>query len=274
MTRRQSILLWSILLTPYVLCVIALSTFWYHSFVPFHWFDDTREWAGLDKLGHFLAAYHLGVFIHEVFRSTNSLQPRNLTWICFIGFVLMLPIEILDGFSPNYGASAADLLANLLGSMACWVHSRYSAPTLLTPKLSFHFTSFAAIRPELLGTILPAQVIKDYNGQTYWLSINVSRWRVLKWWPDWMLLSIGYGADGLLGGDDNRWTNSQGKEVDYTHVLRSPRIVISVDLNAELLIRKNRIFFFLFRPFLLIKFPAPAIEFHTARGVIFHPFYF
>jgi hypothetical protein len=87
-------------------------------------------------------------------------------------------------------------------------------------------------------------------------------------------LTIGYGAEGLLGGHDNVWQNSEGKAIDYSNIARTKRFFISVDLNASVLRSKNKIFSYLFAPFVLLKFPAPAIEINAERGIIFHPIYF
>jgi hypothetical protein len=38
---------------------------------------------------------------------------------------------------------------------------------------NFHSTKRAALRPDVLGSSLPEKNSKDYNGQTYWLSINL-----------------------------------------------------------------------------------------------------
>jgi hypothetical protein len=43
----------------------------------------------------------------------------------------------------------------------------------ITPKFSFHTTQYAQYRPNVLGSSLAEQILKDYNGQTYWLSVNL-----------------------------------------------------------------------------------------------------
>jgi hypothetical protein len=88
------------------------------------------------------------------------------------------------------------------------------------------------------------------------------------------LLTIGYGAEGLLGGHDNVWRANDGGLKDYSSVIRTKRIFISIDINANNLRKKNKLMNYLFTPFVLIKFPAPAIEINVERGVIFHLVYF
>jgi hypothetical protein len=258
----------------YAITLLWLSSIWYKSYTSFHFFDDLFEWEYLDKLGHFVTSFYLGLFVYKTFGdpiNLNSVFKKK--WICFSGFALLLPIEILDGFSMNYGASVFDLTANLLGSVFCYIYSSKIVGAI-TPKFSFHQTTFALMRPDLLGSNLVQQIVKDYNGQTYWFSIDINSILNTKLLPSWLLMTFGYGAEGLLGGHDNVWQNTEGKTIDYSNIARSKRFFISVDLNASVLRDRNKLFGYLFAPFVLLKFPAPAIEINSERGVIFHWIYF
>jgi hypothetical protein len=259
----------------YLISLLWLSSVWYNAYTGFHFFDDLFEWEYLDKFGHFFASFHLGLYFYKIFG-----QPENLNlslqkkWVCFSGFVLLLPIEILDGFSLNYGASPADLLANGLGGLFCYCHITFKVVSDTLPKFSFHTTALSLIRPELLGSNIFQQTIKDYNGQTYWLSLDVNKIFNANILPGWLLLTIGYGGEGLLGGHDNVWETKSGETKDYSSVARTKRVFISMDINANSLREKNKWLNYALAPFVLLKFPAPAIEFNFERGVIFHPFYF
>lgn len=63
----------------------------------------------------------------------------------------MSTIEVFDGFSTGWGASANDLLADFSGVLI------YSSQYLewkeerIVPKFSYHFTHYAYLRPEELG---------------------------------------------------------------------------------------------------------------------------
>ncbi|MBS1949981.1 MAG: hypothetical protein OJF59_002374 [Cytophagales bacterium] len=259
----------------YLLLLVWLSSAWHGRFISFHFFDDLFEWEYLDKLGHFFASFHLGLYFYRVFGNPEDLNSSaHKKWMCFSGFMLLLPIEILDGFAENYGASPADLCANGLGSLLCYLHVSYKISAALAPKFSFHQTAYSLIRPDLLGSTFAQQIIKDYNGQTYWASVDINKLTGKKIFPGWLVISVGYGAEGLLGGHDNVWPDASGKVVDYSHTARTKRIFISVDILAHELMRKNNIFNYLFRPFVILKFPAPALEFNVERGIVFHLIYF
>ena len=87
------------------------------------------------------------------------------------------------------------------------------------------------------------------------------------------MVTIGYGAEGLLGGHDNVW-EKDGEAKDYSSVIRTKRVLISLDINANHLRNKSKLMNYLFAPFVLLKFPAPALEINFERGIIFHPIYF
>lgn len=259
----------------YLISLIWLSSVWYNTYTGFHFFDDLFEWEYMDKLGHFFASFHLGLFFYKVFGDPENLNPSfRKKWLCFSGFVLLLPIEILDGFSLNYGASPADLLANGLGGLFCYCHIAYKVLSDTLPKFSFHPSGLSFMRPELLGSNIFQEVVKDYNGQTYWLSLDVNKIFNTKVLPNWLMLTIGYGAEGLLGGHDNVWETKQGETKDYSTVIRANRLFISVDINANYLREKNKLMNYLFAPFVLLKLPAPALEINFERGIVFHPIYF
>ena len=64
------------------------------------------------------------------------------------------------------------------------------------PKFSFHTTKYASLRPNVLGSSLSEEIFKDYNGQTYWLSVNLHSFFKSSKLPKWLNLAAGYGADG------------------------------------------------------------------------------
>jgi len=259
----------------YVISLLWLSSSWYDSYTNFHFFDDLFEWEYLDKVGHLFVSFQIGLFCYKTLGDYKNLNPSlRRKWICFSGFYALFFIEVLDGFSMNYGASPYDLIANLLGSIFCYAYVSYKIISNFTPKFSFHTTAYSLIRPEMLGSNFAQQFLKDYNGQTYWMNVDINSILNRKIFPDWLSLAVGYGAEGLLGGHDNVWQNNNSKTFDYSNVVRTKRFFISVDLNATFLRSKNKMFNYLFAPFVFFKFPAPAVEINEERGIIFHWIYF
>ena len=162
--------------TLYVASVTGLYFAWYSDYPQssFHLFNDGGEWMQIDKCGHAITAYYISRIGYTTYR-WSGVKEKQATWFGgLLGFAYLLNIEILDGFSSEWGFSPGDLTANTLGSMIfigqqlAWHEQRFSL------KYSFHQTQYARYRPDLLGNNLIQNMIKDYNGHTYWISGNIS----------------------------------------------------------------------------------------------------
>lgn len=174
--------------------LLALFWFWYRLqwSGTFQFFNDATEWAFLDKMGHFWCTYLLASFIHAWVYGD---QPKNYA-ASLQAFVMVSSIELADAFSVDYGFSIFDVLANGLGTLLAFWAPFKSAPFRL--KFSFIPSGLAHIRPEMLGSTLAEQWIKDYNGQTYWISVPLNLGFKKSMLPDWLGISLGYGAHGML----------------------------------------------------------------------------
>ena len=103
-------------------------------------------------------------------------------------------------------------------------------------------------------------MLKDYNAQTYWISCNLSSFLKNKaGFPAWLNLAAGYGADGMLGGFENKWTDNQGNPVLRTDVPRKRQFYLSPDIDFTR-IRTNKWWAKTLFQFLnAFKCPAPAL---------------
>jgi uncharacterized protein YfiM (DUF2279 family) len=155
--------------------IIGLSQLWYADYPKsnFHFINDANEWQQLDKAGHVFSSYHLGRFSKEALAWSGVSKRDQLLYGATFGFAFLTAVEVLDGYSAQWGASWSDVAANATGTALyvsqelCWNEQR------IIPKYSFHTTAYAQQRPDLLGSSLQEQLLKDYNGQTYWLSVNM-----------------------------------------------------------------------------------------------------
>ncbi len=168
---------------------------WYdwHSARGWRWFDDGGEWKQVDKVGHAWTTYQITRIGYAAARRSGY-APEKAFWLAIaLGWGYQATIEVVDGFFPKWGASAWDLVGNTAGTLLFWLRERLLKKTAwdVEFKFSFHPTPYAAQRPEVLGRGV-ARILKDYNGQTYWLCVYYRRWPVG--------LAFGYGASGLLGG--------------------------------------------------------------------------
>ena len=187
----------------YVGSMIALNEAWYKDYPrsSFHSFDDSREWLQMDKVGHVMTSYHLALVGHRSLQWAGVKEERAIVWGGLTGFFYLTGVEVLDGFSKEWGFSWYDQAANTLGSAImigqefAWHEQRFKL------KYSFHQTGYPDARPSLLGQSVAEQMLKDYNGQTYWLSGNVASFlEEESQFPKWLNVALGYGATGMLSG--------------------------------------------------------------------------
>lgn len=250
--------------TAYTATLIGLNELWYSQSEKqdFTWFNDNHEWKQVDKVGHFFSGYYFSYGTSSALKWAG-VKPKKSDWIgALTGFAIMLPIEIMDGYSADYGASAGDLLANALGAGFFYGQAALWNEQRIHPKFSFRTTDYAALRPEVLGESVISQIFKDYNGQTYWLSVDMDKFIRF---PKWLNFAVGYGADGMVYADDA--TN----EANGYHAYRQLYLALDFDLTAiktRSKALKTLIFFAN-----MIKIPAPTIEFSGA-GTRFHILYF
>ena len=70
----------------------------------------------MDKAGHALTAYQLGRYGYEVLKWTG-VKEKNATWYGgSFGLFFLTTIEVMDGFSEEWGFSPGDMLANVGGT--------------------------------------------------------------------------------------------------------------------------------------------------------------
>lgn len=241
----------------------ALATAWYKEpRSPFHLFDDHREWMGMDKAGHTTTAYHL-VRINRLLLESVHLSAKksmNLALVSSISYLSL--IEVMDGYAPGYGASLYDAGFNLGGAALYYLQYRTGTERYFTLKYSYRKSGLAGYRPELLGQNVAERLLKDYNAQTYWLSLNLSAVTGSKKIPHWLNLAVGYSAHGMLGGEGNPAVNQAGAELPA--MKRTRQLAFSLDIQTESLFRKHKTLNRIFSVFSFIKIPFPTLVY--SRG--------
>jgi uncharacterized protein YfiM (DUF2279 family) len=246
--------------------MIALGKAWYEDAPTqsFHFFNDAAEWKQMDKAGHFLSAFHLNDHASGILRSCNLPRKKSDLIGAATAMIIISSIEIFDGYSAAYGASATDLAANAAGSAFYLAQSFAWNDVRLHPKLSFHTTALAKQRPDVLGSGV-SEIIKNYNGQTFWLSANVKKFIPGSNWPAWLNVAGGYGAENMFYARD-----SQNKNIGLDPY-RQYYLSLDVDLTAIPV--KSKFLKTVFKVLNVVKIPAPALEF-SRKGVRAHGIYF
>ncbi len=247
---------------------IGLNELWYKNYPrsAFHFFNDNGEWYQMDKYGHATTAFQESRLGVDLLKWSGVSEKKAIIYGSMTGFILQSPIEIFDGYSPEYGASAGDLIANATGSALVVTQYLLWKELRIQMKYSFHQTGYAKLRPNTLGSSLSTQLLKDYNGQTYWLSGNIASFMKKETaFPKWLNLAIGYGAEDMLYAEKN-----DNVVVGY-HPYR--QFYLSVDVDLTKIKTRSGFLKKVFYVFNVIKIPAPALELNK-HGLKFHPIYF
>ncbi|WP_346882117.1 DUF2279 domain-containing protein [uncultured Algibacter sp.] len=248
--------------------LIGLNQLWYADFErsKFQTINDNNEWLQMDKLGHVFSSYQLGKHGAQLLNWSGVSKKDQLIYGATLGFGFLTTIEVLDGYSKAWGFSWGDILANgagtglYVGQELLWKEQRIAL------KYSFHQTKYARQRPDKLGESYIEQVLKDYNGQTYWLSINLHAFFKDSKIPKWLNVAVGYGGDGMLTG--NKGFDNQSLTRDQ----RYRQYYLSLDLNLSAIKTNSRFLRTIFDVFNMLKIPFPALEI-SKNGSVFHPFY-
>ena len=256
-------------LTGYSGSFILLHRAWYskETKVPFHFYNDSDHWNQMDKFGHFWSSFHQSRIGAGALKWAG-LEEKQSLWIGgLFGIIAQAPIEIFDGYSSEYGASVSDIGANFLGSALFIAQYQLWNEIRMMPKFSFHTTTYASQRPNTLGQGFHEQILKDYNGQTYWLSFDISSFfPSYSKYPKWLNLATGYGSSEMMYG--NPESNTLNGYSSYRKFYLSP------DINLQHIKTRNKILKTTFYLLNIIKIPMPAIEFNSRKQIKFHPIYF
>jgi hypothetical protein len=247
---------------------------WYKDYPQsgWHWIDDNGEWMQMDKIGHATTSAYFGKFGYEMYRWAG-VERKKAIWIGgSTGFIFLTVVEILDGFSAQWGASMGDFAANAIGAgifigqQFAWNDQRFSL------KWSYSKSIYAQYRPDQLGNSTLEQLLKDYNGQTYWLSGNIKSFLPDKSkFPYWLNVAVGYGANGMIGANSN--PPSIGGE-PLPEFPRYRQYYLSLDLDLPRIKTRSHFLKFILNGLNFIKVPLPTLEYNKEEGLIFHPMFF
>ena len=133
----------------------------------------------------------------------------------------------------------------------------------ITLKWSFHLTSYAQQRPNVLGRTVPERWLKGYNDRAYWPCTDVGDFlKPGNRWPRWLQPTVGY--SGTEMGYNDKGTNA----IIGLRLYRELYLSLDVDLRRipTRSVLLKRVFYALsiFRP------PAPALEYNGRNGFRLH----
>ena len=279
--RKRTLAMTGLHVGLYTGTLLLLNEAWYKDYPrsKFHMFNDWDEWLQMDKAGHVWSAYQLSRVSYAGWRWTG-MPEKKAVWLGGIsGFGFQTVVEILDGFSEEWGWSWGDFGANFVGSSLfvgqhlAWKEERISLKFSFH-KMTYHDPQLNERSNELYGSSLPERMLKDYNGQTYWLSANLKSFCKQSKLPPWLNVAVGYGATGMFGGTNNIWTDPEtGVTIDRSDIQRSRQWYLAPDIDFTRIKTNRKWMRSLFYALNAIKLPAPTLMFSKGKMTV-HGFYF
>lgn len=250
--------------------LIGLNALWYNDYPrsKFHTINDSGEWLQMDKVGHAFTAYNLGRVGADLLNWSGVGKKDQLIYGATLGFTFLSIVEVFDGFSEEWGFSWSDIGANALGTGLYVGQELLWDEQRIVLKYSFSKSMYAAQRPNTLGKGIFEEPLKDYNGQTYWLSANLHSFFKESKLPEWLNLAFGYGVDGML--------TSNNESVDNMFTNQNPirQYYFSFDVDLTKIKTNSHVLKTMFSVLNVVKVPLPTIEYNSKNRLVFRLFYF
>lgn len=265
----------------YSIGMVGLYATWYKDYPQsnFRFFNDNGEWLQLDKIGHAYSAYAESKASMELWRWTGINRKKRILLGGFSGAAYQTVIEILDGFSAEWGWSWGDFASNVAGSGLLVAQEFAWDEQRIQFKFSFHRKSYRdnslnSRSTELFGKSEPERFLKDYNGQTYWLSTTLKPFFPQSKIPEWFQISVGTGAEGLFGANSNFDTDKLGN-VTFSRpdIQRFRQWYLAPDIDLSRIKTKKRGIKMALNILNIFKFPMPSLE-YSKNGLKFNFLHF
>jgi hypothetical protein len=261
--------------------LIILNNAWYKDYAKtsFHTFSDSKEWLQMDKVGHAWAAYNAGKASSAMWQWAG-LPHKKAIWIGSLSSTAYLTaIEFLDAHSAKWGWSWSDIGANLIGSGFFMGQEFLWKEQRIQFKFSFHKKNYSESILEqrgddLFGKNWYERMLKDYNAQTYWLGINLKSFLPKSKLPAWLNVAVGYGADGMYGGFDNKWIDQSGNEVTRFDIPRKRQFYLAPDIDFTKIKTNKKWVKTVFTFLNAFKCPAPALMMDSKGKLKAYAIYF
>ena len=248
----------------YASSIYLLNNTWYKDKerVPFHFYNDNKGYLQVDKFGHMFGSYVYSYVGYYGLLKMGATRKEALIFGSTLGFVLQLPIEIMDGIHEGYGFSWGDIAANTMGSALVFGQELLFREQVIKYKFSYWKSSYSRNSNGYFGETKMDQLLKDYNGHTYWFSIPVNKIVCKQYLPSWCNVAFGYGANGMYGEFENI-SISNGVIIPATERYR--QYLLSLDVDWTKIKTKSKFLKLVFKGMTFIKLPFPTLEYNS-RG--------
>jgi hypothetical protein len=246
----------------YSTSIYALNKTWYKDKerVPFHFYNDNGGYLQVDKFGHMFGSYVYSYIGYHGLLKLGATRKEALIFGSTLGFVLQLPIEIMDGIHEGYGFSWGDIVANSLGSVLVFGQELLFKEQLIKYKFSYWESEYSKNSNGYFGKTTLERLLNDYNGHTYWFSMPLNKFVCKKRLPQWLNIAVGYGANGMYGEFENI-SNYNGVAIPDTERYR--QYLLSLDIDWTKIKTNSGFLKILFKGMTFVKLPFPALEYNS-----------
>jgi hypothetical protein len=228
-----------------------------------HTFNDWNNAdLNVDKLGHMYGSQMYARTAYWMFRWTNMTHAQSLWWSAALAWTLQFEMECTDGFYRKWGFSWWDIASNTAG--AFWPVLQDALPALRAVNLKMSYWPSPAAKAGWVEYPLV-----DYDGYTYWLALSVED--VLPapakpYWPDWLGVALGYGADRTLLGRGVYNSDAANRG------LGDRQWYLALDYDLRRLPGSTPLLRFMKEMLNLFHWPSPAVR--IAPGTVWYGLYF
>ena len=246
----------------YVGSIYLLNNSWYKDKekVPFHFYNDNKGYLQVDKFGHMFGSYVYSYIGFYGLLKIGATRKEALFFGSTLGFVLQLPIEIMDGMHEGYGFSWGDIAANTLGSALVLGQELIFREQVVKYKFSYWESQYSKNSNGYLGETTMNRIVKDYNGHTYWFSLPLNKFVFKQTMPPWLCIALGYGANGMYGEFENI-TSFNGVEIPKTERYR--QYLFSLDVDWTRIKTDSKFLQIILKGMTFIKLPFPTLEYNS-----------
>lgn len=281
--------------TAYAATVVGLNQVWYANYPRsnFHFFNDWHGWRKMDKMGHAFTAYFESKLICDLYRWSGVDSSNSAIIGAGAGLIFQGSLEILDAYSTEWGFSIGDVAFNTLGASLFLAQELFWKEQRIRLKLGFHlpkysstpikainsdeYTTLADRAHSLYGSSVTS-ILKEYNGQTIWASVNIASFlnNKPKYLPSWLNVAVGYGIENIYGADHNWWTNKNGS-IFVADPIQYPRLsqyYFSLDIDFERIKTNKKWLKTVFKILNVFKLPFPTLELNSKGDFRFRALYF
>jgi Predicted periplasmic lipoprotein (DUF2279) len=223
------------------------TAWWNNGTTRFHFEYNGVYVKNIDKVGHmygailFTEGFGLGLKWAGMDDESSLLYGGLFSTIVYAG------IEVKDGFAPGWGFDPVDMASDLVGAVYPFLQYKISFLQDFNFKWSY-WPSHSPYYTKLDNVNQNDQFFTDdYEGQTFWLSMNVKNYLPNSFkssWPNFLNIAAGLSVKNIDGYGNG----------DYI-------VVISPDLDLQKLFESdNELLNSLFHYLNCIHIPLPALE--------------